>query len=52
MHQAPVRAALHGRLLILDGLKSNERNVLPTLNNLLENKKCPDDGSRSCRRLF
>jgi hypothetical protein len=38
MHQAPVRAALHGRLLILDGLEKAERNVLPTLNNLLENR--------------
>ncbi|CAE7947449.1 unnamed protein product [Symbiodinium sp. KB8] len=34
--QAPVRAALRGRMLILDGLERAERNVLPTLNNLLE----------------
>ncbi|OQS05394.1 hypothetical protein THRCLA_02460 [Thraustotheca clavata] len=37
--QAPVRAAVHGRLLILDGLEKAERNVLPTLNNLLENRE-------------
>jgi midasin (ATPase involved in ribosome maturation) len=36
---APVRAAIHGRLLILDGLENAERNVLPTLNNLLENRE-------------
>ena len=45
MNQAPVRAALHGRLLILDGLEKAERNVLPTLNNLLENRELSlDDG--------
>jgi AAA domain (dynein-related subfamily) len=33
--QAPVRAAKLGHLLILDGLHRAERNVLPTLNNLL-----------------
>lgn len=44
--QAPVRAALHGRLLILDGIEKAERNVLPTLNNLLENRELSlDDGS-------
>ena len=37
--QAPVRAAINGRLLILDGVEQVERNVLPTLNNLLENRK-------------
>lgn len=37
--QAPVRAAKHGRLLVLDGLERAERNVLPTLNNLLENRE-------------
>jgi MoxR-like ATPase len=46
VHQAPVRAALEGRLLILDGLEKAERNVLPTLNNLLENRELSlDDGS-------
>ena len=34
--QAPVRAALHGRILLLEGVERAERNVLPTLNNLLE----------------
>jgi len=43
--QAPVRAALQGHLLILDGLERAERNVLPTLNNLLENRELPlEDG--------
>ena len=37
--QAPVRAAIHGRILILDGIEKAERNVLPTLNNLLENRE-------------
>ena len=37
--QAPVRAAKAGRILILDGLEKVERNVLPTLNNLLENRE-------------
>ena len=37
--QAPVRAARLGRILILDGLERAERNVLPTLNNLLENRE-------------
>lgn len=37
--QAPVRAAIHGRLLILDGIEYAERNVLPSLNNLLENRE-------------
>eukprot|EP01119_Soliformovum_irregulare_P011942 TRINITY_DN3062_c0_g1_i3.p1 TRINITY_DN3062_c0_g1~~TRINITY_DN3062_c0_g1_i3.p1 ORF type:complete len:1359 (+),score=391.60 TRINITY_DN3062_c0_g1_i3:331-4077(+) len=37
--QAAVRAALHGRLLILEGLEKAERNILPILNNLLENRE-------------
>lgn len=46
VNQAPVRAAIHGRLLILDGLEKAERNVLPTLNNLLENRELPlNDGT-------
>lgn len=41
----PVRAALKGRVLLLDGLERAERNVLPTLNNLLENRELSlDDG--------
>jgi hypothetical protein len=44
--QAVVRAAKAGRVLILDGLEKAERNVLPTLNNLLENREMNlDDGS-------
>lgn len=43
--QAPVRAAVHGRLLVLDGMENAERNVLPTLNSLLENREMAlDDG--------
>ncbi|CAE8599856.1 unnamed protein product, partial [Polarella glacialis] len=42
---APVRCAMFGRVLILDGLEKAERNVLPTLNNLLENREMGlDDG--------
>ena len=37
--QACVRAAIHGRLLILDGVEKAERNVLPIINNLLENRE-------------
>jgi hypothetical protein len=43
--QAAVRAAIHGRILILDGIEKTERNVLPVLNNLLENREMPlEDG--------
>ncbi|KAG0792461.1 hypothetical protein G6F57_004554 [Rhizopus arrhizus] len=43
--QAAVRAAIHGRILILDGIEKAERNVLPILNNLLENREMAlDDG--------
>lgn len=37
--QSPVRCALFGRILVLDGIEKAERNVLPTLNNLLENRE-------------
>ena len=37
--QAVVRAATYGRTLILEGLEKAERNVLPILNNLLENRE-------------
>ena len=41
----PLRAALFGRVLILDGVEKAERNVLPLLNNLLENREMAlDDG--------
>lgn len=40
-----MRAALNGRVLILDGVEKAERNVLPILNNLLENREMQlDDG--------
>ncbi|XP_030874342.1 von Willebrand factor A domain-containing protein 8 [Leptonychotes weddellii] len=37
--QCAVRAATEGRTLILEGLEKVERNVLPVLNNLLENRE-------------
>ena len=37
--QAPVRAAKNGRILVLDGIEKASRNVLPTINNLLENRE-------------
>ena len=40
-----MRAAVHGRILVIDGIERAERNVLPTLNNLLENREMGlDDG--------
>uniref|UniRef100_A0A8R1DMQ4 ATPase dynein-related AAA domain-containing protein n=1 Tax=Caenorhabditis japonica TaxID=281687 RepID=A0A8R1DMQ4_CAEJA len=40
-----VRAALNGRVLVIDGVEQAERNVLPILNNLLENREMQlDDG--------
>ena len=42
----PLRAAVHGRVLILEGVEKAERNVLPLLNNLLENREMAlDDGT-------
>ncbi|KAK9507826.1 hypothetical protein O3M35_007600 [Rhynocoris fuscipes] len=37
--QSAVKAALEGRVLILEGIEKAERNVLPVLNNLLENRE-------------
>ncbi|KAJ8960606.1 hypothetical protein NQ318_013898 [Aromia moschata] len=37
--QNVVRAATKGRVLILEGIEKAERNVLPVLNNLLENRE-------------
>lgn len=37
--QSAVRAALEGRVLVLEGIEKAERNVLPVLNNLLENRE-------------
>ena len=42
--QPVVEAALKGRLLVLEGLEKAERNLLPIINNLLENVK-----AQSCR---
>lgn len=37
--QSAVRAATHGRVLVIEGIEKAERNVLPVLNNLLENRE-------------
>lgn len=37
--QSAVRAAVEGRILVLEGIEKAERNVLPVLNNLLENRE-------------
>ena len=37
--QACVRAAINGRILILDDIEKEERNFLLILNNLLENRE-------------
>lgn len=37
--QNALRAAVNGRVLILEGIEKAERNVLPVLNNLLENRE-------------
>jgi hypothetical protein len=37
--QCVVRAAIHGRVLLLDGIEKAERNVLPIINNLMENRE-------------
>lgn len=43
--QCAVRAAINGRVLVIDGVERAERNVLPILNNLLENREMQlDDG--------
>jgi MoxR-like ATPase len=34
-----VKAALHGRILVLDGIEKAERNVLSIINNLCENRE-------------
>ena len=40
-----MKAALEGRVLVLEGIEKAERNVLPVLNNLLENREMQlDDG--------
>ncbi|GFO07343.1 von Willebrand factor a domain-containing protein 8-like [Plakobranchus ocellatus] len=48
--QSAVRAALEGRILVLEGIEKAERNVLPVLNNLLENREMQlDDGRFQAR---
>ncbi|CAH0715329.1 unnamed protein product, partial [Brenthis ino] len=37
--QSAVRAAIEGRVLVIEGIEKAERNVLPVLNNLLENRE-------------
>ena len=37
--QSAVKAASEGRVLVLEGIEKAERNVLPVLNNLLENRE-------------
>ncbi|GAB0097855.1 AAA_5 domain-containing protein [Sergentomyia squamirostris] len=37
--QSAVRAAINGRVLVIEGVEKAERNVLPVLNNLLENRE-------------
>ncbi|CAK9810181.1 von Willebrand factor A domain-containing protein 8 [Anthophora quadrimaculata] len=37
--QSAVKAATNGRILIIEGVEKAERNVLPILNNLLENRE-------------
>jgi MoxR-like ATPase len=40
-----INAALQGKILIIEGIEKAERNVLPILNNLLENREMAlDDG--------
>ena len=40
-----MQSALNGRVLVLEGVEKAERNVLPVLNNLLENREMRlDDG--------
>ncbi len=46
VNQCAVNAALHGRILIIEGIEKAERNLLPILNNLLENRELNlDDGN-------
>ncbi|KAI0089424.1 AAA domain-containing protein [Irpex rosettiformis] len=43
---AAVRAAKHGRILIIEGIEKAERGIMPVLNNLLENREMNlDDGT-------
>src|SRR3989338_7283280 len=47
--QGVLRAALKGGIVLLEGLERAERNVLPVLNNLLENREMQlEDGRFLC----
>ena len=44
-----MKAATEGRVLVLEGVEKAERNVLPVLNNLLENREMQlEDGRFLC----
>ncbi|KAI0703059.1 AAA domain-containing protein [Cytidiella melzeri] len=44
---AAVKAAKHGRILIIEGIEKAERGIMPVLNNLLENREINlDDGTQ------
>ena len=43
------QAALHGRVLVLEGIEKAERNLLPVLNNLLENREMALEACSQCR---
>ena len=48
-YQCAVKAATEGRVLVLEGIEKAERNVLPVLNNLLENREMQlEDGRFLC----
>ena len=50
---AVVRAAVHGRVLVLEGIDKAERNVLPVINNLLENREMAlEDGSAQPNNVY
>jgi len=45
-----VRAATSGSVLVLEGIEKAERNVLPVLNNLLENREMQLEDGRFLMR--
>lgn len=49
-YQCAVRAAMSGRVLVLEGIDKAERNVLPVLNNLLENREMQLEDGRFLMR--
>nr|CAI5818604.1 unnamed protein product [Callosobruchus analis] len=48
--QSAVIAAKEGRVLVLEGIEKVERNVLPVLNNLLENREMHLEDGRSMEK--